>query len=392
MLEEYMKQLEDIIDKDEYDRSNFEEKILKREALLKEFNQQNNAEESEQNTVDQKLLHQETSKKTKNNADSISNRPAWGSNTKTKKLNKARETYKQSKIINAQNINNKVEDKRKKNLNLKKEREKVKIRHEELEKELNNKENELNKLEKEKEDLSKYLFKIEKVVKGATKTDKNGPLVMTFSEKDNQVENNKNYEAFNSQSLTINISGGSPNIIIEDDKGQKTLILSKKDLIKYLNKLYKENQGLKNFQNQIFTLSKSYDDINNNLVECIAGFQELCLNNTDKLTLKEVDEKLDELKKHIETSLETKHNEYNILTDKKDEDLNLLKSEFIDLENEMKESGSDRFEQQKKIMELQIKKEEFERQIAELEDTNEKNENNNGEDKGDDNEDNNIDY
>ena len=37
-----MKQLEIIIDKDEYDRSNFEEKILKREELLSELNQENN--------------------------------------------------------------------------------------------------------------------------------------------------------------------------------------------------------------------------------------------------------------------------------------------------------------------------------------------------------------
>jgi chromosome segregation ATPase len=293
-------------------------------------------------------------------------------------------------VINNKNINNKVEEKKKKNLNLKKQREKIKQKHNELEKELNNKEDELNKVTKEKEDLSKYLFKIEKVVKGTTKADKNGPIVMTFSENENQLENNKNYEAFDSQSLTINISGGSPNILMDDEKGQKIIIISKKDLMKYLNKLYKENQGLKNFQNQIFNLSKSYDDINNNLADCIAGFQELCMNNTDKVTLKEVDEKLDELKKNIEISLETKLNEYNILIDKKEEDLNLFKSEFIDLENELKESGSDRFEEQKKIIELQIKKEELERQIAELEGNNEKTENN--ENNEVENDENNIEY
>ena len=196
---------------------------------------------------------------------------------------------------------------------------------------------------------------------------------MTFSENDEVLENIKNYEAFDSQSLTINISGGSPNIIMENDKGQKNIIISKKDLMKYLNKLYKENQGLKNFQNQIFNLSKSYDDINNNLADCIAGFQELCINNpSDKITMQDVDEKLNDLKKQIENSLETKMNEYNILMDKRDEDLSLLKSEFIEIEKEMKDSGSDRFEEQRKIMELQIKKEELERQIEELE-KNEKN-------------------
>ena len=167
---------------------------------------------------------------------------------------------------------------------------------------------------------------------------------------------------------------------MEDEKGEKIIILSKKDLMKYLNKLYKENQGLKNFQNQIFNLSKSYDDINNNLADCIAGFQELCMNiPNDKIDLKDVTQKLDELKKNIESSLETKMNEYTILMDKRDEDLSLLKSEFVDIEKEMKESGSDRFEEQKKIIELQMKKEELERQIEELEGSNDKNEENNNE-------------
>ena len=381
-----MKQLEVIIDKDEYDRSNFEEKILKREEILNEINQQNN-EEPEQNSFDERLLQEETTKKIKNNNNN--NRPAWGSNTKNIKINKFRESYKQSKELNAKNINNKLENKKKNNLNLKKQREKIKKKHDELEKELNNQENELNKIAKEKEDLSKYLFKIEKVVKGTTGIGKDGPFVMTFTEKEHQLENNKNYEAFDSQSLTINISGGSPNIIMEDGKGKKNIIISKKDLMKYLNKLYKENQGLRNFQNQIFNLSKSYDNINNNLADCISSFQELCLNNSDKITIKDVNEKLDELKKHIESSLETKLSEYTILTDKRDEDLSLLKCEFIELEKEMKESGSDRFEEQRKIIELQIKKEELERQIAEIEETKEKNENI---DEYEENDENNIEY
>ena len=372
MLEEYMKQLEAVIDKDEYDLSNFEEKILKREELLSKNNQQKN-EEPEVNQSDEKLLYSEASTTNKVKSDkNLGNRPAWGSNTLHNKKNKVRESYKQSKTINSKNINNKVEEKKKKNLNLKKQREKIKQKHNDLEKELNIKEDELNKVTKEKEDLSKYLFKIEKVVKGTSSNSHGGPLVVTFSENDISPENVKNYEAFDSQSLTINISGGSPNIIMENEKGDKIIIISKKDLMKYLNKLYKENQGLKNFQNQIFNLSKSYDDINNNLADCIAGFQELCINNpSDKITMQDVDAKLDELKKHIENSLETKMNEYTILTDKRDEDLSLLKSEFIELEKEMKDSGSDRFEEQRKIMELQIKKEELERQIEELESKNE---------------------
>ena len=69
----------------------------------------------------------------------------------------------------------------------------------------------------------------------------------------------------------------------------------------------------------------------------------------------------------MENSLETKTNEYNILMDKKDEDLNLLKSEFINMEKGINESGNDRLEEQRKILELQSRKEELERQIAKLE-------------------------
>ena len=354
MLEEYMKQLEDVIDKDEYDRSNFEEKILKREEQLNNLNQENHEEsEQPQNQINQKLIQDPKKLKNSNN---LANRPAWGSNTQKSKPNKAREQIKQSKILNAQNINNKVAEKDKKNIKYKKQREEIK---------------------KKKNELSKYLFKIEKVVKGNT-GGQNGTTVMTFTDKDiNDENNNKNFEAFDSQSLTINISGGSPNVIMEDGKGQKIIIISKKDLMKYLNKLYKENQGLKNFQNQIFNLSKSYDDINNNLADCISSFQELCMNNPgDKISMQDVDQKLNELKKHIESSLETKQNEYSILMDKRDEDLSLLRSEFIEHEKDMKESGNDRLEEQRKIMELQVKKEELERQIAELEVNEEKDENN----------------
>ena len=113
MLDEYMKQLEEVIDKDEYDRSNFEEKILKREELLSKNNQQKN-EEPEVNQSDEKLLYSEASTTNKVKSDkNLGNRPAWGSNTLHNKKNKVRESYKQSKAINSKNINNKVEEKKK---------------------------------------------------------------------------------------------------------------------------------------------------------------------------------------------------------------------------------------------------------------------------------------
>ena len=375
MLDEYMQQLESIIEKDEYDLSNFAEKIQKREDQLKLSSEQVNDEpqfNSSENNV--------TSKK-ENTISTIENRPPWGSNTLKNKKNKVRESIKQEKIISANNIKNKVEQRKKQNLKFRKQQEEVHKKEDELKNKIIGKQDELIKIQKEKEDLSKYLLMLEKVAKGQNLGDKTGE-VMTFTEKDSNKEDNKNYEAFDSQSLTINISGGSPNVIMEDEKGEKLIILSKKDLMKYLNKLYKENQALKNFQNQIFNLSKSYGDINDNLADCIAGFQELCMNTDgDKINIEDVQNKLNDLKKYLESSLETKNNEYNILMDKKDEDINLIKNEFILLEKDMKESTFDRLEEQRKILELQEKKEELERQIAELEgkENDENNEENNEE-------------
>lgn len=127
-----MKQLEDVIDKDEYDRSNFEEKILKREEQLNNLNQENHEEsEQPQNQINQKLI--QDTKKLKN-SNNLANRPAWGSNTQKSKPNKAREQIKQSKVLNAQNINNKVAEKDKKNIKYKKQREEVKKKKNDLEK------------------------------------------------------------------------------------------------------------------------------------------------------------------------------------------------------------------------------------------------------------------
>ena len=70
---------------------------------------------------------------------------------------------------------------------------------------------------------------------------------------------------------------------MEEEKEEKIIIISKKDLMKYLNKLYKVNHMM--------------------IKIIVAGFQELCLNNpSDKVTFQDVEEKLNEVKKNIENS------------------------------------------------------------------------------------------
>ena len=85
---------------------------------------------------------------------------------------------------------------------------------------------------------------------------------------------------------------------MEAEKGEKIIIITKKDLMKNLNKLYKVNHMM--------------------IKIIVAGFQELCLNNpSDKVTFQDVEEKLNEVKKHIESSIETNLPENSILIGKK---------------------------------------------------------------------------
>ena len=63
---------------------------------------------------------------------------------------------------------------------------------------------------------------------------------------------------------------------MEAEKGKKIIIITKKDLMKNLNKLYKVNHMM--------------------IKIIIAGFQELCLNNpSGKETFQDVEEKLNEV-------------------------------------------------------------------------------------------------
>ena len=58
-----MKQIEHLIDKDEYARSNFEEKTSKREESMNEENHQIINEEPKVDQIVQKLIQMETLKK-----------------------------------------------------------------------------------------------------------------------------------------------------------------------------------------------------------------------------------------------------------------------------------------------------------------------------------------
>ena len=87
---------------------------------------------------------------------------------------------------------------------------------------------------------------------------------------------------------------------MDDGQGNKNVIKSKKGLMKFLYKIYSENQNLKNFQKQVFDLSKDYEDINNIMEEGISGFQEIAKGTKNHKIQNLVEEKLKGLGADIE--------------------------------------------------------------------------------------------
>jgi chromosome segregation ATPase len=122
--------------------------------------------------------------------------------------------------------------------------------------------------------------------------------------------------------------------------------------MKFLYKIYTENQNLKNFQTQVFNLSKNYDDINNILAESISGFQDIAKNTKNEEIINEVNNRLKELKTQVESSMEQKQNEYNTQLEKKEEDINMLVKAYDNVFKEIQQKKSDKLHVQKTIEDL----------------------------------------
>ena len=70
------------------------------------------------------------------------------------------------------------------------------------------------------------------------------------------------------------------NLVIEDRANQTVVnITDKNDLKELIANLIQENQKLKQFQNQVYEISRNYDDINQNMVEGIKNIQDILNNN-----------------------------------------------------------------------------------------------------------------
>ena len=303
--------------------------------------------------------------------------------------------YTQNDILN---LLEKIKSINIKNMSYRYEMEKYKNKIIELNKTNSDQKEEIEKLEKEKENLTQYLLKLEKLIRGQKSLSPNQSLNSNIlntnssnsninkNRKLNVINNNnknikeketiemkKSYNLFNQSNIDVSIGGNNPYVVITDVNTKvQTTLNNKKELKNFLIRINKENLKLKNFQKKVFELSKNYDDLNSNLEETINKFTDLLNNNNDdnnnvNINKAEFLENYKILCEQVNKTLELKQNEYNTLLDGKDEALYLLQEELFITSNELEDRKRDRINEQKIINSLQI----------EINDLNEKLDNNN---------------
>ena len=317
--------------------------------------------------------------------------------------------YTQNDLLN---LLEKIKSINLKNMSYRYDMEKYKNKIIELNKINSEQKEEIEKLEKEKENLTQYLLKLEKLIRGqkslssnqslhSNNSNTNSLILNTNKNKNFNVINNnynnnnnnninnknknikeketiemkKSYNLFNQSNIDVSIGGNNPYVIITDVNTKvQTTLNNKKELKNFLIRINKENLKLKNFQNKVFELSKNYDDLNSNLEETINKFSDLLNNNinndennNDNINKAEFLENYKILCDQINKTLELKQNEYNMLLEGKDEALYLLQEELFITSNELEDRKRDRINEQKIINSLQI----------EINDLNEKLDNNN---------------
>lgn len=335
---------------------------------------------------DQKVMSFKTTKDKKSSQKTTNKKISKASNNFSEKESSHIKSKKETININIENPPNESQIKKYDNIaregmNYRVDIFKTKEKVSKLEMELETKNKILEKTSKHHENFKNYINKLEQIVKEKTEPDnedsnnvfksskkvKESNIDKSVSNKDVEGQNNinQNEEKENEKiKLTISMSGLVPVITMDDGQGNKNIIKSKKALMKFLYKIYAENQNLKSFQKQVFDLSKDYDDINNILEEGISGFQEIAKTTKNEKIQNLVEEKLKDLKNEMTSSLEQEQKEYNEQLKKKEEEINMLSKAYENIYKEVQQKNNDKIHEQKTIRNLNSQIEILETKLA----------------------------
>lgn len=213
---------------------------------------------------------------------------------------------------------------------------------------------------KEKKDILKSTSKKNTI-------SKNTLNAFTLTCKKMRKEDTKSEADDKTERVTIKMAGMVPKLSMEDsNNGKKSIIKNKIDLMKLLYKIFMENKTLKNFQNQVYNLSQNHDEINNILSESITGFDNVAKSTGNQELINEVEQKLEEIKKKMETLLEDKQKDYLTQMEKKENDLKFIQAAYDNVKKDYEEKKSDETQEQKIIKGLKEQIENLELKLSRL--------------------------
>jgi hypothetical protein len=323
MFEDYLKKIEEIITPNYYNKKNFKEKIKGELEDPFEFEEkQKKQEANDGSAIDNKRLMEEYLKKMnmketgeegglsdsklkiykkilENTGTAALEEPIISSNTsKHHKVNsnsavsKNNKTYSQSPSrrlfkpneADEVTLKEKIHNLNIKNMNHRYEIETLKNKISEKDKLIEEQKIELAKLDKQNENNNKYLVKLENLVSQRNLNlnfNKSQVTNLNFGSYDSFINHVKTSKSENNVIVDFNRMN---NLVIEDRANQTVVnITDKNDLKELIANLIQENQKLKQFQNQVYEISKNYDDINQNMVEGIKNIQDILNNNLSNI-------------------------------------------------------------------------------------------------------------
>jgi hypothetical protein len=297
MLDDYLKKLENMITPQTYSKQNYKGKFLMDNI---------NTQDVLTNEADQKLLEDYINKigvKSNNNllAESririynkmLESNDKFQSPPDDNVIKFDRFNRTQSMSPKQSNDKERIHQLNIKNMNYRHEIETLKNNLNDVTKELEECRILVSRLEKQKDSDNKYLLKLEHMLEN------------------NKGQNGLTFRKYSNVSMSdiskiskkncvcndyYNIEYKNNTLIVEDKYNDNSIAISDKEELKqYILNTLTENRKLKDFQNQVFEISKNYDDINSTMLESIKSLQNTL--SSDQRLKFENDGKLDLISK-----------------------------------------------------------------------------------------------
>lgn len=307
MFEDYLKKIEEIITPNYYSKKNYKEKIRGELEDPLEFEEKQRKQESGETTSqDNKRLMEEYLKKM-NTSDEVGltesklkiykkildkesrveepvtipvtsehqrmlNNSTVSKNNKTYSQSPSKRLFKHNDADEA-TLKEKIHNLNIKNMNHRYEIDTLKNKMNEQNATIEEQRVEISKLEKLNENNNKYLIKLENLVSQRNlNLNFNKSSVTNVNFGTSEILMNR-VKAKSENNVIVDFNKMN-NLVIEDRVNQTVVnITDKNDLKELIANLIQENQKLKQFQHQVFEISKNYDDINENMVDSIKNIQ-----------------------------------------------------------------------------------------------------------------------